>query len=268
MGMIQISELSFFTIGEDMDQLFDNFNIEKFEQKFGYHFKNPILLCEALTHTSFANEYYQKTGKQIPQNERLEFLGDTVMGTLISTQIFKRFPEFPEGKLSKLRSAIVCEASLAACFTRNQLTEFLVLGRGEEMTGGRERPSILADCFEAIIGAIYLDGGFDAVSSYIQRTMGETIENGIRTYDLTDAKTMLQEVVRKIGSYVPVYKVVKAEGPDHNRVFTVQVSVTLSGNENPEPRLLSITGEGTGSSKKDAEQKAATDFISKGDFSK
>lgn len=241
---------------------YEPFAVHTFETKYGYYFKNPQLLCEALTHTSYANEYQQKTGIELPNNERLEFLGDTVMGTIISTRIFKRFPYVPEGKLSKMRSAIVCESALAECFQENGLTEFLMLGKGEELTGGRQRPSVLSDCFEAIIGAIYLDGGFAAAEAYIDRIMPRTIEKGIKSYNLADSKTFLQEQLRKEGNYTPVYRLVRTEGPDHQRRFTMRVEIQAeNGEKNP---FVEIYGEGTGPSKKEAEQRAAADFIQKG----
>ena len=236
--------------------------VHTFEAKYGYYFKNPQLLCEALTHTSYANEYQQKTGKEIPHNERLEFLGDTVMGTIISTRIFKRFPYIPEGKLSKMRSAIVCESALAECFRENGLTDFLKLGKGEDLTGGRQRPSVLADCFEAIIGAIYLDGGFAEAEKYIDKVMVQTIEKGIKSYNLSDSKTFLQEQLRKEGNFTPVYRLVRTEGPDHQRQFTMRVEIEAEpGKENP---FANLFGEGTGPSKKEAEQRAAADLIQKG----
>ncbi len=242
------------------------FAVHEFETQYGYYFKNPQLLCEALTHTSYANEYHQKTGKEIPNNERLEFLGDTVMSTIISTRIFKQFPYVAEGKLSKMRSAIVCESALAECFQENGLATFLMLGKGEELTGGRQRPSVLSDCFEAIIGAIYLDGGFAAAEAYIDKVMQQTIEKGIKSYNLSDSKTFLQEQLRKAGSYTPVYQLVRTEGPDHQRQFTMRVEIVAEqGVENP---FAGFFGEGTGPSKKEAEQRAAADFLQKGKLDK
>lgn len=245
-----------------MNASHEPFAVHKFETKFGYYFKNPKLLCEALTHTSYANEYNQKTGEHIPNNERLEFLGDTVMGTIISTRLFRTFPQITEGKLSKMRSAIVCESSLAECFQENGLTEFLVLGKGEELTGGRQRPSVLADCFEAIIGAIYLDGGFAAAEAYIGKVMLGAIEKGVMSYNMTDPKTFLQESMRKLGNYAPAYTLVRTEGPDHQRTFTMRVEIEADdGEENP---FAGVYGEGIGPSKKLAEQRAAANFLQKG----
>jgi len=246
-----------------MEQLFDVNKVNKFREKYGYGFKDPALLREALTHTSYANEYYQSTGKHIPNNERLEFLGDTVMGTIISICIFKDFSEFPEGKLSKIRSTIVCEASLTECFLNNGMSEFLMLGKGEELTGGRVRPSVLSDCFEAIIGAVYLDGGFDAASEYVNRVMAETIKNGIRTYELSDAKTYLQEAARKLGAFTPKYKIVNEEGPDHNKKFTAGVTLIPDEEDPGSDNILNLYGEGTGQTKKEAEQNAACNLINK-----
>lgn len=245
-----------------MNSSYEPYGVHQFETKFGYYFKNPKLLCEALTHTSYANEYNQKTGDNIPNNERLEFLGDSVMGTIISTHLFRAFPQTAEGKLSKMRSAIVCESSLAECFQENGLTEFLMLGKGEELTGGRQRPSVLSDCFEAIIGAIYLDGGFEAAENYIDKVMQNAIEKGIKSYSMTDPKTSLQEIMRKMGDYTPVYHLVRTEGPDHQRKFTVHVTIAV-GEETENP-FGDAYGEGIGSSKKEAEQRAAANFLKKG----
>lgn len=249
-----------------MNASHEPFAVHKFETKFGYYFKNPALLCEALTHTSYANEHNQKTGESIPHNERLEFLGDTVMGTIISTRLFRQFPQIAEGKLSKMRSAIVCESSLAECFQENGLSEFLMLGKGEEMTGGRQRPSVLSDCFEAIIGAIYLDGGFEAAEHYIDQIMQDAIQKGVMSYNMTDSKTFLQEIVRKLGNYSPIYTLVRTEGPDHQRQFTMRVEM-IAG-EGEENQFDGIYGEGTGPSKKEAEQRAAADFLQKGNLEK
>ena len=250
-----------------MNNLNNYFKIDEFARKYKYEFENPHLLCEALTHTSFANEYVQKTGRTISHNERLEFLGDSVMGTIISTYIFKRFPDIPEGKLSKMRSAVVCEASLAECFIKNGLVEFFVIGKGEELTGGRTRPSILADCFEAIIGAIYLDGGMNAAENYINEVMLKFVEHRINSYDISDAKTYLQESIRKIGAYTPIYEVIKSEGPDHNKLFTVRVKIEATETcNNPLIELINSVGEGEGSSKKEAEQRAALDLLNKVDL--
>jgi len=254
-----------------MSQIYDKYKINKFEENFGYKFHNPELLGHALTHTSYANEYFQSTGTYISNNERLEFLGDVVMGAIVSTYLFEKFPDFPEGKLSKIRSCIVCESSLSDCFLKNNMSEFIMLGKGEEMTGGRVRPSILADCFEAIIGAVYIDGGFSAASEYVNKVMMQAINNGIKTYEITDAKTFLQEAVRKLGLYTPEYKIINMEGPDHNKIFTSRVSIIAEGSDtktdqtdkNNKNDVTQLYAEGVGQSKKEAEQKAAFDFIDK-----
>ncbi len=250
-----------------MKKIFEHYEVNKFEEQYGYKFKNPMLLCEALTHTSYANEYHQKTGIHICHNERLEFLGDSVMGTIVSAYIFNKYREIPEGKLSRMRSAIVCEGSLAQCFIEKGMTRFLKLGKGEELTGGRSRPSILSDCFEAIIGAVYLDGGFYSAEKYVIGIMADTIEKCAENYTLSDAKTLLQELLRKEDNLIPVYELIKTVGPDHDKHFVVRVKAEMEndcGGGCVSGRFNGLFGEGTGSSKKDAEQKAAADFINKG----
>ena len=208
----------------------------------GYNFKNKDLIQTALTHTSFSHE-----NKNIENNEKLEFLGDAVLELVISSYIFKKFNELSEGELTKLRASIVCEESLAAKSKSLNIGENLRLGKGEEQSGGRNRSSLLADAFEAIIGAIYIDSNdINVVSKFIINQMEEDIFEKKKNFLKNDCKTYLQELIQK-DSKIPIeYEIISEEGPAHNKIFTVQVS--------HEGKIL---GVGKGKSKKDAEQNAA-----------
>ena len=209
-----------------------------FENRIGYHFHCAELLKTALCHSSYANE-----NKGMTHNERLEFLGDAVLELCSSHFLFRHFPDEAEGALSRHRAAIVCEASLAVCARRIGLDRELLLGRGEEKNGGRERDSLVSDAFEALIGAIYLDGGFEAARTFIDRfVMDPMAEKPV----LFDAKTRLQELLQTDGEVEISYPVLEENGPEHERSFTA--AVCLNG------RPL---GVGSGPSKKQAEQAAA-----------
>ncbi|MBR5468467.1 MAG: ribonuclease III [Firmicutes bacterium] len=227
----------------------NNKNLVEFEKIIEYKFKDNSLLRLALTHSSFANEH--KLGKN-EYNERLEFLGDAALDLIVSRHIYKKFPELPEGELSKLRASVVCEGSLAKKAREISLGNFLLLGKGEEITGGRNRDSVLADAFEAVIGAIYLDGGMECAEKYVESLMADVVENLKSDYRYMDCKTRLQEIIQKISKDPISYAIVNEEGPDHNKVFEAQVC--------HEGRVL---GVGKGRSKKEAEQSAASDAISK-----
>ena len=227
----------------------NNKNLVEFEKIIEYKFKDNSLLRLALTHSSFANEH--KLGKN-EYNERLEFLGDAALDLIVSRHIYKKFPELPEGELSKLRASVVCEGSLAKKAREISLGNFLLLGKGEEITGGRNRDSVLADAFEAVIGAIYLDGGMECAEKYVESLMVDVVENLKSDYRYMDCKTRLQEIIQKISKDPISYAIVNEEGPDHNKVFEAQVC--------HEGRVL---GVGKGRSKKEAEQSAASDAISK-----
>lgn len=218
-------------------------NLEEFEKKLGYHFKENNLLLLALTHSSFANE--SKKGSH-ENNERLEFLGDAVLDMVVSEYIYRQFPEMPEGEMTKLRAAVVCEGSLAQLSRKLGVGRNLFLGKGEESTGGRTRDSILADAFEAIIGAVCIDGGIEAATQYVMRFMKEQIEKTKPGFHNLDCKTHLQEVVQKISKVPLQYAIVDEKGPDHNKVFLAEV--THDGK---------VLGQGSGRSKKEAEQNAA-----------
>ena len=214
--------------------------IEALEGKIGYTFRDRSLLVLALTHTSFANEAHSG---HLGSNERLEFLGDAVLELVSSDFFYREKPKLSEGELTKLRASFVCEPALAYCAEQIPLPPYLLLGRGEEMTGGRLRPSIVSDAMEAVIGAIYLDGGLIPARAYIDRFILNDIEGKRYFYD---AKTILQEEIQKDKDAVLSYELRGEEGPEHLTRFTVAAlrdGVPLA--------------EGEGSSKKEAEQRAA-----------
>jgi ribonuclease-3 len=214
-------------------------DLKQFQDKIGYYFKNEELLLRALTHSSFANEKHM--GK-LSDNERLEFLGDAVLELTSSEYLFAHYPHMPEGELTKLRASIVCEPTLAACTEQLQLGTYLRLGKGEDQTGGRKRKSILSDALEAVIGAIYLDGGFANAKEFVEKFILTDIEHKQLFYD---SKTILQEVVQ--GKHEQLsYILLEQSGPDHDKRFTVAVVIG--------DRQIST---GIGHTKKAAEQEAA-----------
>ena len=215
-------------------------DIKKFQEVIGYHFHDEKLLRQALTHSSFANE---KHLKKHSDNERLEFLGDAVLEIISSEFLYKEYPDKPEGELTKLRASIVCEPTLALCTKDIALGEYLLLGKGEDQTGGRGRKSILSDALEAVIGAIYLDGGFANAKEFILRFIMNDMEHKQLFYD---SKTILQEMVQSQGEEPLVYELLGEEGPDHNKTFEVRAMI---GTEE--------IGRGTGRTKKAAEAMAA-----------
>ena len=191
------------------------------KEKFDISFKNEALLIEAMTHSSYANEHKEMKGIY---NERIEFLGDAVLELTISDWLFRQFPHFQEGQLTKLRSQIVCENSLSVLAKECSLNEYLLLGKGETLSGGREKPAILCDVFEAFIGALYLDKGMDEVQNFLNQVIVPKIKNG--RYELiTDFKTELQEYLQQNGTVHIRYELIKEEGPSHDKVFTVQLIV-------------------------------------------
>lgn len=216
-------------------------NINKFEDIIHYKFSNKEYILEALTHSSYSNE-----NKNFEFNERLEFLGDSVLSIVISDYLFKNEISLPEGELTKLRANIVCEESLSEVAINIKLGEHMLLGKGEEATGGRDRVSILADAFEAVIAAIYLDGGLDKAKEFILNYMEEIIANSRKGKIFRDYKTHLQEVLQSKGESNIWYKLMDEKGPDHNKRFVMQVGI----NED-------VLGIGEGKSKKEAEQLAA-----------
>ena len=191
------------------------------KEKFDISFKNEALLMEAMTHSSYANEHKEMKGIY---NERIEFLGDAVLELTISDWLFRQFPHFQEGQLTKLRAQIVCEDSLSLLAKECSLNEYLLLGKGETLSGGREKPAILCDVFEAFIGALYLDKGMDEVQRFLDQVIVPKIKNG--RYELiTDFKTELQEYLQQNGPVYIRYELVKEEGPSHDKIFTVQLIV-------------------------------------------
>lgn len=225
----------------------NHLNLEEFERKISYTFSDKNLLILALTHSSYANEI--KKGSH-ENNERLEFLGDAVLDMAVSEYMYRHFPKMPEGELTKLRAAVVCESSLAELSGRLGIGRSMLLGKGEESTGGRTRDSILADAFEAIIGAICIDGGVNAAIEYVMHFMVDCIEHTKSTFRSLDCKTHLQEVIQKISKIPLHYAIVDEHGPDHNKVFVAEV--THDGR---------VLGRGSGKSKKEAEQNAANNAL-------
>lgn len=213
------------------------------ESRLQYTFVNKSLLEEALTHSSFANE---KNGKQRAHNERLEFLGDSVLSLIVSDYLFHRYPSLPEGELTKVRAAVVCEPTLADHAKLWHLGDYIAFGRGEAQTGGRQRPSILADAFEAIVAAVYLDGGFIKAQRLVLQTLEGAIQDAVGGKVFTDYKTALQEWVQGRGQQKIQYEIVDAKGPDHKKSFCAHVFLDST-----------LLGQGEGRSKKEAEQGAA-----------
>ena len=216
------------------------------EEKIGYHYRDQKLLRQAMTHTSFVNE--QKINK-LGSYERIEFLGDAVLEMISSEYFYHTYPEMPEGNLTKLRASSGCEQALAITARQLELGSYMLFGKGEEMTGGRDRDSIIADGVEAIIGSIYLDGGFEPAKAFILRFVLNDLETKQLFYD---AKSILQEIVqnRKLGELA--YELTGEEGPDHDKMF--QTQALIDGR---------VVGTGVGRSKKLAEQKAAYEALLK-----
>lgn len=216
------------------------------QNKIGYQFKNPALLNEALTHSSYANEH---KSQHIKYNERLEFLGDSVLSIVVSDYIYKNCPELPEGELTKLRATLVCEKSLYEFAKKIDLGKYLILSKGERNNGGTDRPSILSDAFEALIAAIYIDGGIAPSSKHILNFVIPAIKNS-KKKKINDYKTTLQEIIQKNPGEKLEYVLVKESGPDHNKHFVVEVHLNSN-----------VIGKGGGRSKKEAEQQAAREAL-------
>ena len=215
--------------------------IKDLEKAIGYSFKNITLLENALTHSSYANECWHDSLKS---NERLEFLGDSVLGVAVAEYLFRNFPERPEGELTKMRADMVCEQALAAIAERLGLGQHMLLGNGEEQTGGRSRASVLADAVESVIAACYLDGGAEAAALFINTFVLCNVP--VKNLHNMDFKTALQEKVQRRKNQVLTYELLSESGPDHNKSF--EVAVRMNG---------LLWGTGVGSSKKRAEQAAA-----------
>jgi ribonuclease-3 len=217
------------------------------EEKLGYHFQNPALLDNALTHSSYANEHHLGS---INSNERLEFLGDSILGMVVADSLYHTVPNLPEGDLTRLRANLVCENSLAMVARKLELGGYLKLGKGESISGGSDRPSIIADAVEAVLAAVYLDGGVTQARRIIKRYI---LDNMAQVQEASrDHKTYLQELVQRQSGQVLTYHLVGQSGPDHAKRFTMEVRL----NGTP-------AGTGEGRSKKEAEQMAAKAAIEK-----
>ena len=217
--------------------------MQELEKKLNYTFRNPALLGEALSHSSYANEH---RANHLNSNERLEFLGDSVLGFVTAEFLFTQHPNLPEGDLTRIRAALVCEQSLYEVAKKLELGRYLKLGRGEEAGGGRERTSVLADATEAVFAAVYLDGGIGEASALIHRVLLDVEREEIVEERRRDFKTSLQELIQRQADQVLSYRMIGEQGPDHAKIF--QAEVLLNG----EP-----LGSGFGRSKKEAEQSAA-----------
>lgn len=221
--------------------------IKDLEEAIGYHFHNISLLQNALTHSSYANERWHNS---LLSNERLEFLGDSILGMLVAEYLYRNFPDRPEGELTRMRADMVCEKTLAGVANSIHLGEHLMLGHGEEQGGGRTRNSILADATESVIAACFLDGGLEAANNFIRRFI--LVQVPVTRLHNADYKTHLQELVQQKRNQTLAYALTGQSGPDHDKRFEVELS--LNG---------AVVGRGIGSSKKRAEQDAARDAIEK-----
>ncbi|WAA10675.1 ribonuclease III [Fervidibacillus albus] len=225
-----------------------NHRFKQFQEKIGIRFSNPSLLIQAFTHSSYVNEHRRRRRED---NERLEFLGDAVLELTVSHFLYETYPMMEEGELTKLRAAIVCEASLVSFAKELDFGSFMLLGKGEELTGGRKRPALLADAFEAFIGALYLDQGIDVVRQFLEKIVFPKVVEGAFSH-VMDYKSQLQEIVQRDALGIVQYKIIEEKGPAHNREFVSEVFI--NGNK---------YGTGMGRSKKEAEQQAAHFALSK-----
>lgn len=220
-------------------------NLKDLEEKLQYHFHNPQYLITAMTHSSYANEV-KSAGHS---NERLEFLGDSVLSIVVADYLFKHCPNLPEGELTKNRAALVCEKALCGFSRQLGVGEYLLLSRGEQNSGGRQRPSILADAFEALIAAIYLDAGLEKAREFILRFVLPVLQT-TRPKAFMDYKTALQEIIQQNPEEQLEYVLIGESGPDHDKHFTVEVCLNSN-----------VIGKGGGRSKKEAEQQAAREAL-------
>jgi ribonuclease III len=219
------------------------------QRRLGYQFRNITLLRQSLTHRSFANE----SGNQgIEDNEKLEFLGDSILGFVISVLLYQRFPRFREGDLSRVKSHVVSEIFLARIARELDLGAFLLLGKGEAASGGHDKNSLLANCYEALVAAIYLDGGIESAWDFLNRCFKERVEHLIENRHILDHKSLLQEHSQEVFNCVPRYRLRRITGPDHDKTF--EVALIIKG------EVFSV---GTGKNKKEAEQTAAKAALSK-----
>lgn len=217
---------------------------EKLENRLGYHFRDRSYLLRALTHRSYVNE---QEGRQLQHNESVEFLGDAVLGFLVSAKIFNRFPDLDEGKLSKIKAYLVSAANLVHLAEKIELGAFLFLSRGEEKTGGRNKRAILVDSYEALLGALYQDGGVEAVRDFLDGQIGSLLDSlDPRQLTYGDFKSALQEQLHNLAKPEPVYRIVDEIGPDHRKEFVVEVIVGAE-----------VVARSSGKTKKEAQQAAA-----------
>lgn len=231
-----------------MKEQMNTIGLEALQQSLRYRFYDIELLKTALTHSSYANEHKMHVSES---NERLEFLGDTVINLIVSQYLYKKYPFYPEGELTKIRAKVVCESSLAFAAKKIDLGNYLYLGKGEESTGGRERESILADATEAIVGALYMDSDFETVNTLLLANFEADIVHAVAKGDLfIDYKTELQEKLQKVTRGKIEYAVTKEEGPDHNKLFHMDVMINRQ-----------TIGSGIGRNKKEAEQMAAKEAL-------
>jgi ribonuclease III len=221
-------------------------DIDPLQNSLAYFFKDISILEQALTHRSYANEH---PTAQASHNERLEFLGDAVLNLVLSDILLRKFPDLPEGSLSKLRAGQVNETRLAQLSVQLGLGAYLLMGKGEECTGGRQKASLLANALEAILGAIYLDGGFPSAADFVGRLFQSQLDEG-PDQSSQDHKTLLQEYCQGKIKTVPVYRVFREEGPDHKKIFFVEVKITDE-----------VISTGRGKTKKEAQQKAAEEAL-------
>jgi len=214
--------------------------VKELQKKLNYSFNDKELIVTALTHSSYANEH------RCQSNERLEFIGDSVLGMVVAMHLYRTFPNLPEGKMTRMRAELVCEQSLWEVADKLEFGKYLRLGKGEALTGGRERPSILADCVEAVIAALYIDGGFEVAKKFVDDHILPKLEN-LGTTAGGDYKTRLQELVQRFHGQSLSYEMLSESGPDHMKVFCA--AVYLNGE---------MIGQGQGRTKKEAEQNAAS----------
>ena len=214
--------------------------MEKLQENIGYKFKDQELLKKALTHTSYAYEH------NVESNEKLEFLGDSILEFISSIYLYKNYPKLKEGEMTKVRATVVCEKSLYKVAKKHNFSDFLYLGKSERLSGGENRPAILADSVEAIIAAIYLDGGLEEARRFIEENLKDEIEIASKHVGQMDYKTVLQEKLQEHGEVKIVYTIINEKGPDHDKIFEAEVECN--------GKQLAV---GTGKSKKQAEMQAA-----------
>ncbi len=224
--------------------------LSELENRINYHFKDSRLLQQALTHSSYVKEHLLS---KTESNERLEFLGDALIDAICGEELYRRCPESGEGRLTKLRAAVVCEKALAQQAQKIEIGEYLLMGHGEEKQGGRRRASIMADAVEALIGAVYLDGGYEAAGDVFLMLSGDMINDAIKGRLMKDYKSNLQEQVQAAGGGRLIYRVSREEGPDHSKTFYMDLFLGDT-----------LIGTGSGRSKKQAEQQAAKEALERG----